>query len=188
MQLGIPLSSFYKLLFFTTTHRPKRTVGKKAPKKVTIGPVSVKEFGENKTPFRSLNQTTSLRSGRQFPKSVIFCPESPITDKERDLFETFLILKEEDQLELASLLRSKCNPKTKLFFVESVIKKKYPWIQHHIEIFWDYAKLHKYVYNKNNKCENIFGKKSNGVEALTSENIYSIISKEREIYRQLEGF
>lgn len=216
MQLGIPLSSFYKLFFFTTTHNsrkkpghkgsvvplPVKAVGKKSTKKVTIGPFSVKELECEPRWQRTFSsgQRPSQPMGLSHPHSVgplAACEATScqgLTDKERDLFETFLILKEEDQLELASLLRLKCGPKAKLFFVESVIEKKYPWIQRHLEIFWDYAKLHKYVYNENNKCENIFGKTGQTLKDFghtrppTQEKIRHLIFRERSIYEQLEGF
>jgi len=53
-------------------------------------------------------------------------------------------------------MKQSMSPGQRLHFLEGIFESNCPWLLEFMELFWDYCKFHKYIFDENNKCWNIF--------------------------------
>lgn len=80
-----------------------------------------------------------------------------LTDLESEVLEVFGLHGYNASEIVVYLMRHpNMSPGQRLHFLEGLFETHFPWILEYMELFWDYCKFHKYVYDKKHNCKNIF--------------------------------
>lgn len=80
-----------------------------------------------------------------------------LSPHENDVLEVFGLSEYKAAEIVVHLMRQPdMRPGQRLHFLEGLFESHFPWLLEFMEIFWDYCKFHKFVYNNKHECKNIF--------------------------------